>query len=167
MRPSRGFSRVKFPQRTITCRHSHQPVPEVFSVAPMVGHTTRQFRYLFRLISQHAWLHTEMYVPVYMSSILPPLSFSTSPSRTSTPANVDIFISKMYIGNAIANLKSLLGFPLRQLPTHLVKGLWKSSFDFTPLKQLGRSRFNLGELIQFFWPKLPPLVLDSATTPST
>ena len=34
--------------------------PEHFSVAPMVGHTNRHFRYLFRLLSKRAWLHTEM-----------------------------------------------------------------------------------------------------------
>lgn len=34
--------------------------PELFSVAPMMAHTHRHHRYFFRLLSEHAWLYTEM-----------------------------------------------------------------------------------------------------------
>ena len=34
--------------------------PELFSVAPMMAHTHRHYRYFFRLISEQAWLYTEM-----------------------------------------------------------------------------------------------------------
>ena len=33
---------------------------ELFSVAPMMAHTHRHHRFFFRLISEHAWLYTEM-----------------------------------------------------------------------------------------------------------
>jgi tRNA-dihydrouridine synthase len=33
---------------------------EAFSVAPMMGHTNRHYRYLFRQLSEHAHLYTEM-----------------------------------------------------------------------------------------------------------
>ncbi|KAG7368398.1 tRNA dihydrouridine synthase A [Nitzschia inconspicua] len=37
------------------------PFPEeLFSVAPMMGHTTRHYRYFWRLLSRHATLYTEM-----------------------------------------------------------------------------------------------------------
>ncbi len=36
--------------------------PRAIAVAPMVGYTDRHFRYLLRLISQKAWLYTEMTV---------------------------------------------------------------------------------------------------------
>lgn len=34
--------------------------PELFSVAPMMGHTNRHYRNYFGMISQRAWLYTEM-----------------------------------------------------------------------------------------------------------
>ena len=34
--------------------------PELFSMAPMMGHTHRHFRHFFGQISHHAWLYTEM-----------------------------------------------------------------------------------------------------------
>ena len=34
--------------------------PELFAVAPMMGHTNRHWRYLFRLLSRQTWLYTEM-----------------------------------------------------------------------------------------------------------
>ena len=34
--------------------------PELFSFAPMMKHTHRNFRYLFRLLSSNAWLYSEM-----------------------------------------------------------------------------------------------------------
>jgi tRNA-dihydrouridine synthase A len=33
---------------------------ELFSVAPMMGHTNRHYRYFFRQLSEHAYLYTEM-----------------------------------------------------------------------------------------------------------
>jgi hypothetical protein len=34
--------------------------PELFSFAPMMKHTHRNFRFLFRLLSKNAWLYSEM-----------------------------------------------------------------------------------------------------------
>ena len=33
---------------------------ELFSIAPMMAHTTRHYHYFWRLISKHTWLYTEM-----------------------------------------------------------------------------------------------------------
>ncbi|KAG7347740.1 tRNA dihydrouridine synthase A [Nitzschia inconspicua] len=41
--------------------NKNDPFPEeLFSVAPMMGHTTRHYRYFWRLLSRHATLYTEM-----------------------------------------------------------------------------------------------------------
>lgn len=39
--------------------HRHED-PELFSVAPMMGHTNRHYRFMFGKVSKRAWLYTEM-----------------------------------------------------------------------------------------------------------
>lgn len=43
-----------------SCPERKNPEPELFSIAPMMGHTHRHYRNYFGMISQRAWLYTEM-----------------------------------------------------------------------------------------------------------
>lgn len=65
---------------------SARPSLEAFSVAPMMAHTNRHYRYMFRQLSENAHLYTEMIPASQIVQVFELLVATTTTSRTTIPA---------------------------------------------------------------------------------
>lgn len=78
-----GFSTTTHQQQQHSNQHHGNDGDEIFSVAPMMGHTNRHHRYFFRQLSEASFLYTEMIPASQIVQIYDLIAGSSSNNKSS------------------------------------------------------------------------------------